>query len=75
MVDESMSVLAKKLEHLATSFPELQSETVVEVNVSLLYTCVRVESGCLYWWYVNQYHFHNQFHQFFLSPFESVVCP
>ena len=49
-MDETVSVLVKKLEHAATAFPELQNEKILDVSVCLLYSCVRVESGYLYWW-------------------------
>ena len=49
-MDETVNVLVKKLEHAATAFPELQNEKILDVSVCLLYSCVRVESGYLYWW-------------------------
>ena len=39
-----------KLEHGAISFPELQSERIVSLHVSSLYTLARLQSGALYWW-------------------------
>ncbi|OWA51736.1 E3 ubiquitin-protein ligase UBR5 [Hypsibius exemplaris] len=50
LMDDTVDVLAKKLEHPAISFPELQNEKILDVNVCLLYSCIRVECGYLYWW-------------------------
>ena len=49
-VDESLNVVASKLEHAAQSFPEFQSDNIVSLHVCSLYTCARLDSGALYWW-------------------------
>ncbi|XP_055339569.1 E3 ubiquitin-protein ligase UBR5-like isoform X2 [Paramacrobiotus metropolitanus] len=50
LIDESGGIVAKKLEHPATAFTELQNEKIADLVVCMLYSCARVESGSLYWW-------------------------
>ncbi|RWS30595.1 E3 ubiquitin-protein ligase hyd-like isoform X4 [Leptotrombidium deliense] len=50
-IDESLSSVCSKLEHTAQSFMELQhGEKISSLHVCSLYTCVRLESGSVYWW-------------------------
>ncbi|XP_077989768.1 E3 ubiquitin-protein ligase UBR5-like [Glandiceps talaboti] len=49
-VDESLSVIAPKLEQPAQLFPEFQTDKIVALYNCSLYTCARLESGALYWW-------------------------
>ncbi|ESO86003.1 hypothetical protein LOTGIDRAFT_129991 [Lottia gigantea] len=49
-LDESLSLVSQKLEHPAQLFPEFQTDKIVSLHTSTLYTCARLESGALYWW-------------------------
>lgn len=50
-IDDTISMVASKLEHEAQSFTEFQrGDRIVQLNTCSLYTCVRLESGSLYWW-------------------------
>jgi E3 ubiquitin-protein ligase EDD1 len=50
-VDETLNIVAAKLEQPAVAFPEFQEDKITSVCVSSLYTCAKLESGALYWWY------------------------
>ncbi|XP_064474178.1 E3 ubiquitin-protein ligase UBR5-like isoform X2 [Ornithodoros turicata] len=50
-VDDALGpAVSQRLEHPAQVFPELQGEPVSALYVCSLYTCVRLQSGALYWW-------------------------
>lgn len=49
-VDDSLNIVAAKLEHMAQTFPEFQTDKIVSLHTCSLYTCARLESGALYWW-------------------------
>lgn len=50
-VDETISIVGTKLEHSAQSFPEFQRcDRITQLHTCSLYTCVRLDSGSLYWW-------------------------
>ncbi|KAL3179297.1 hypothetical protein MRX96_038194 [Rhipicephalus microplus] len=49
-LDDSLAAVAPKLEQPAQSFPEFQQDPVVALYVCSLYSCVRLQSGALYWW-------------------------
>ncbi|XP_050027437.1 E3 ubiquitin-protein ligase UBR5 isoform X3 [Dermacentor andersoni] len=49
-LDDSLAAVAPKLEQPAQSFPEFQQDPVVALHVCSLYSCVRLQSGALYWW-------------------------
>ncbi|XP_013417985.1 E3 ubiquitin-protein ligase UBR5, partial [Lingula anatina] len=49
-VDDSLGIVAAKLEHAAQSFAEFTSDKIVSLHACSLYTCARLESGALYWW-------------------------
>lgn len=50
-VDEALGVVANKLEHGAQSYPEFQkSDKITQLRTCSLYSCVRLESGTMYWW-------------------------
>ncbi|XP_036356729.1 E3 ubiquitin-protein ligase UBR5 isoform X2 [Octopus sinensis] len=49
-VDDSLNIVAAKLEHPAQTFPEFQTDKIVSLHTCSLYTCARLESGALYWW-------------------------
>ena len=51
-LDETLSAVYSKLEHSAQVFPEFQQEKITSLHVCSLYSCVRLESGSIYWWYV-----------------------
>ena len=50
LIDDSLNLVANKLEHPATQFSEFQSDKIVSLHTCSLYTCARLESGALYWW-------------------------
>ncbi len=52
-VDDSLSLVANKLEHSVQLFAEFQTDKVVSLHTCSLYTCARLESGALYWWYAH----------------------
>ncbi|GAB1606363.1 E3 ubiquitin-protein ligase UBR5-like [Argonauta hians] len=49
-VDDSLNIVAAKLEHPAQTFPEFQTDKILSLHTCSLYTCARLESGALYWW-------------------------
>lgn len=50
-VDETINIVANKLEHCAQSYPEFQrGDRISQLHTCSLYSCVRLESGALYWW-------------------------
>jgi hypothetical protein len=50
-IDETISSVASKLEHSAQNFPEFQkNDKIAQLQSCSLYTCVRLESGAMYWW-------------------------
>ncbi|KAI1289573.1 E3 ubiquitin-protein ligase UBR5 [Halotydeus destructor] len=51
-VDESIYPVASRLEHPAHLYPELAAngDRVHSLHVCTLYTCLRLDSGALYWW-------------------------
>ena len=49
-VDETLNVVASKLEHCAQTFQEFQTDKIASLHTCSLYTCARLESGALYWW-------------------------
>ena len=50
-VDDAIQPVASKLEHPTQSFPEFSSrDKIASLYCCSLYTCVRLESGHLYWW-------------------------
>lgn len=49
-LDDSLAAVAPKLEQPAQVFPEFQQDPVVALHVCSLYSCVRLQSGALYWW-------------------------
>jgi len=50
-MDESVAHVCGKLEQPATPFPaECQSDKILSLHTCVLYSAVRMESGCLYWW-------------------------
>lgn len=49
-LDDSLAPVAPKLEQPAQSFPEFQQDPVAALYVCSLYSCVRLQSGALYWW-------------------------
>ncbi|RWS09512.1 E3 ubiquitin-protein ligase UBR5-like isoform X2 [Dinothrombium tinctorium] len=55
-IDESISPICAKLEHSAQTFMEFQhGEKIVSLHVCSLYTCVKLESGSVYWWGIAPY--------------------
>lgn len=51
-VDDTLNVVASKLEHGAQTFQEFLTDKITSLHTCSLYTCARLESGALYWWYV-----------------------
>ena len=51
-IDDTLGVVAQKLEHAAQTFTEFQSDKISSLHTCSLFTCARLESGALYWWYV-----------------------
>lgn len=50
-IDDTISVVASKLEHAAQNYPEFQrGDKVSQLQTCSLYTCVQLESGSMYWW-------------------------
>ncbi|EEC00482.1 ubiquitin protein ligase edd, putative, partial [Ixodes scapularis] len=49
-LDDTLAAVAPRLEQPAQAFPELQQDPVVALHVCSLYSCVRLQSGALYWW-------------------------
>ncbi|OQR77876.1 E3 ubiquitin-protein ligase UBR5-like [Tropilaelaps mercedesae] len=49
-VDESLGPVAFRLEQQATLFSEFQGERILSIHVCSLYSCVRLDSGGIYWW-------------------------
>lgn len=50
-IDDTISVVAHKLEHGAQTFPEFQKgDKVSQLHTCSLYSCVKLESGAMYWW-------------------------
>lgn len=55
-VDDAIQPVASKLEHPTQSFPEFSSrDKIASLYCCSLYTCVRLESGHIYWWGVPPY--------------------
>ncbi|GIX75673.1 hypothetical protein CDAR_406353 [Caerostris darwini] len=54
-LDESLSAVSSKLEHSAQVFSEFQLEKITSLYVCSLFSCVRLESGAIYWWGVAPY--------------------
>ena len=54
-VDETLNIVAAKLEQPAQHYPELLGADgggVTSLHVCSLYTCARLNNGALYWWSV-----------------------
>lgn len=50
-IDDTISVVASKLEHGAQNYPEFQKgDKISQLQTCSLYTCIRLESGSMYWW-------------------------
>uniref|UniRef100_A0A6G1SD51 E3 ubiquitin-protein ligase UBR5 n=1 Tax=Aceria tosichella TaxID=561515 RepID=A0A6G1SD51_9ACAR len=50
-IDETISCVASKLEHSAQNYPEFQKgDKIAQLQTCSLYTCIRLESGSMYWW-------------------------
>jgi len=50
-IDDTISIVASKLEHCAQNYPEFQrADKIAQLQTCSLYTCVRLESGSIYWW-------------------------
>ena len=50
-IDDTISVVAHKLEHSAQSYPEFQkNDKIAQLQTCSLFTCIRLESGAMYWW-------------------------
>lgn len=50
-VDDAIQPVASKLEHPTQSFPEFSSrDRIAALYCCSLYSCVRLESGHIYWW-------------------------
>lgn len=50
-IDDSISIVAGKLEHCAQGYPEFQKgDKISQLHTCSLYSCVRLESGTMYWW-------------------------
>ncbi|XP_052763231.1 E3 ubiquitin-protein ligase UBR5-like isoform X2 [Mya arenaria] len=49
-VDDTLNVVASKLEHGAQTFQEFLTDKITSLHTCSLYTCARLESGALYWW-------------------------
>ena len=51
-IDDTISTVAMKLEHGAQNYPEFQknSDKIAQLQTCSLYSCVRLESGAIYWW-------------------------
>jgi len=55
-VDETIALVASKLEHAATLFPEFQrGEKIVSLHTCSLYSCCRLDNGSIYWWGIAPY--------------------
>ncbi|CAG0886409.1 unnamed protein product [Darwinula stevensoni] len=53
-VDDTIaSVASHRLEHPAQMYPEFVNDRIISLHVCHLYSCVRIESGNLYWWCVS----------------------
>lgn len=52
-LDELLAHASARLEHPAQSFSEFSVDRIVSLHTCTLYTVARLESGALYWWYVN----------------------
>lgn len=61
-LDELLSPAASKLEHSAQAYTEFQTDKITSLFTCPLYTVARLESGSLYWWYVEILHIFN-FHK------------
>lgn len=49
-LDDSLAAVAPRLDQAAQAFPEFQQDPVVALHVCSLFSCVRLQSGALYWW-------------------------
>lgn len=49
-MDELLGQSGSKLEHAATSFPELVNEKIHSIYTCTLYTVARTDANNLYWW-------------------------
>lgn len=50
-IDDSIGMVAGKLEHGAQSFPEFQKgDRISQLHTCSLYSCVRLDSGAMFWW-------------------------
>ena len=55
-IDDSLSPIASKLEHSIHLFPDFpNNEKIISLHVSSLLSCVRLDSGSIYWWGVAPY--------------------
>ncbi|GFU25773.1 e3 ubiquitin-protein ligase UBR5 [Nephila pilipes] len=54
-MDDTLAAISSKLEHSAQVFPEFQQEKITSLYVCSLFSCVRLESGAIYWWGVAPY--------------------
>lgn len=50
-IDDTISIVGGKLEHSAQNYPEFQrGDKISQLQTCSLYTCIRLESGSMYWW-------------------------
>ena len=49
-IDETLGIVASKVEHPAMLFPELMNDRIISLHTCPLYTCAWLESGSLCWW-------------------------
>jgi E3 ubiquitin-protein ligase EDD1 len=59
-IDESVAPIAPKLEHSVILFPDFPSgEKILSLHVSSLLSCIKLDSGAIYWWGIAPY-FHRK---------------
>lgn len=50
-IDSSINIVASKLEQPSQYYPEFQrNDKITQLRTCSLYTCIRLESGAMYWW-------------------------
>ncbi|XP_071962133.1 E3 ubiquitin-protein ligase UBR5-like [Antedon mediterranea] len=49
-VDDTLSVIASRLEHPLQNFPEFSGDKIRSIHTCCLFTCAWLESGSVYWW-------------------------
>ncbi|CAG2112429.1 unnamed protein product, partial [Medioppia subpectinata] len=56
-MDDSVSPISSKLEHSLVSLPDtVSSDTkIISIHVSSLLSCVRLDTGAMYWWGIAPY--------------------